>query len=125
MTAMSFYARQTKEFCNNNYLLCENEYDLYKEWTQVIEARPRYINIMYGWITDKDEREWNDEENKFDEYSDNNRRQAFFLSHHQMLAYHQWLSYRPEEAALFKNFVVSKPVCTALIDMNMSLIEFS
>jgi hypothetical protein len=37
---------QFKELGNNKYLLCEDEYDLYKEWTQVIEARPRYINIM-------------------------------------------------------------------------------
>jgi hypothetical protein len=36
---------QFKELCYNNYMLCEDEYDLYKEWTQVIEARPRYINI--------------------------------------------------------------------------------
>jgi hypothetical protein len=44
-------------------LLCEDEYDLYKEWTQVIEVRPRYINIIYGRIKDKDERAWNDDEN--------------------------------------------------------------
>jgi hypothetical protein len=47
---------QFKELCIKNYLLCKDEYDLYKEWTQVIEARPRYINIKYGQITDKDER---------------------------------------------------------------------
>jgi hypothetical protein len=107
---------QFKELCNNNYMLCKDEYDLYKEWTQVTEARPRYINILYGWINDKDEQVWNDDENRFDDSSDNDRRQAFFLAHHQMLAYHQWLSYRPEEAALFRNFEVSKPVCTASIN---------
>ncbi len=65
---------QFKELCDNNYFLCEGEYDQYKEWTQVIEARPRYINIMSGLITDKDEQAWNDDENQFDDYSDNNRR---------------------------------------------------
>ncbi len=45
---------QFKGLCNNNYMLCKDEYDLYKEWTQVIEARPRYKNIMYGRINDKD-----------------------------------------------------------------------
>jgi hypothetical protein len=40
----------------------------------------------------------------------------FFLAHHQMSSYHQWLSYCPEEAALFQNFEVSKPVCTAPIN---------
>jgi hypothetical protein len=33
-----------------------------------------------------------------------------------MLAHHQWLSYCSEEAALFWNFEVSKPVCTASIN---------
>jgi hypothetical protein len=47
------------------------------------------------------------------------------LHHQQMMAYHQWLSYRPEEAAQFQIFEVSKPVCSALINMKMSLIEFS
>jgi hypothetical protein len=107
---------QFKELCDNNYMLCKDEYDLYKEWTQVIEARPRYINIMYGRITDKDEQAWNDDKNQFDDYSDNNRRQEFFLAHHQMLAYHQWLFYRPDDATLFQNFKVSKPVCTASIN---------
>ncbi len=90
---MQAYMLQFKELCNNNYLLCEDEYDLYKEWTQEIDARPRYINIMYGWITDKDERAWNNYKNRFDVYSDNSRRQAFSLLHHQMLAYPQCLSY--------------------------------
>jgi hypothetical protein len=36
---------QFKELCNNNYMICKDEYDLYKEWTQVTEARPRYMNI--------------------------------------------------------------------------------
>jgi hypothetical protein len=54
---------QFKESCDNNYLLCKDEYDLYKEWTQVIEARPRYINTMYSWIADKDEQAWNDDRN--------------------------------------------------------------
>ncbi len=116
---------QFKELCDNNYLLCEDEYDLYEELPQVIKARPRYINIMYGRITDQDEQAWNNNKNWFDDYSDNNNRQIFFLSHYQMLAYHQWLSYCPEEAALFQNFKVSTPVCTASINMKMSLIEFS
>ncbi len=52
-------------------------------------------------------------------------RKAFFLAHHQMLAYHQWLSFCPEEAALFCNFKLSKSVCLASIIMKMSLKEFS
>jgi hypothetical protein len=107
---------QFNELCDNIYMLCEDEYHLYKEWTQVMQARPRYVSIMYSRITDEDKRAWNKEESRFDDSSDNNRRQAFFLAHHQMLAHHQWLSYHPEEATLFQNFEVSKPVCTASIN---------
>jgi hypothetical protein len=92
---------QLKELCDNNYMLCKDEYHLYNEWTQVMEGRPRYLSIMYGWITDEDEQAWNKDESQFDDSSDNNRWQAFFLAHHQILAHHQWLSYHPEEAALF------------------------
>jgi hypothetical protein len=107
---------QFKELHNNNYMLCKEEYHLYKEWTQVTEARPRYVSIMNGRITDKVKQAWNKDYNQFDDFSDNDRREAFFLAHHQMLAHHQWLSYCPEEATLFWNFKVSKPVCTASIN---------
>jgi hypothetical protein len=46
---------QFNKLCDNNYMLSKDEYHLYQEWTQVTEARPRYISIMYGWITDEDE----------------------------------------------------------------------
>ncbi len=75
-----------KELCDNNYMLCEDEYDLYKEWTQVTEAKPRYINIMYGPINDKHEQVWNNDANRFGDSSDNDHRQAFFLAHQQILA---------------------------------------
>jgi hypothetical protein len=42
---------QFKALCDNNYFLCKGEYHLYKEWAQVIKARPRYINIMSCLIT--------------------------------------------------------------------------
>jgi hypothetical protein len=80
---------------------------------------------MSGLITDKDEQAWNDDKNQFDNYSDNDCRQAFFLAFHQMLAYHQWLSFCQEETALFCNFEVRKSVCLALIIMKMSHKEFS
>jgi hypothetical protein len=80
---------------------------------------------MFGRITGEDDQASNNDENGFDDYSDNDRRQAFFLAHHQMLAYHQWLSYCPEEATLLQNFDATKPVCTASINVQKSLIEFS
>ncbi len=46
---------QFKALCDNNYFHCEGKCHLYKEWAQVIKAKPGYINIMSGLITDKDE----------------------------------------------------------------------
>jgi hypothetical protein len=80
---------------------------------------------MSSLITDKDEQAWNNDEDHFDDYLDGNRRQAFFLLHYQMLAYHQWLLFCPEEAALFHNFKVSKSVYLFSIMMKMSHQEFT
>jgi hypothetical protein len=54
---------QFKELYDNNCMLCKNEYDIYKEWTHVKDARLRYINIMYSWITDEDDQAWKYDEN--------------------------------------------------------------
>jgi hypothetical protein len=54
---------QFKELCDNNYMLCKDEYHLYNKWTRVTEGRPRYVSIMYGQITDKDKQAWNEDEN--------------------------------------------------------------
>jgi hypothetical protein len=43
---------------------------------------------MSGLIIDENEQAWSNDEDHFDDYSDNNCRQAFFLAHHQVLAYH-------------------------------------
>jgi hypothetical protein len=80
---------------------------------------------MSGLITDKDEQAWNNYVDHFDDYSDVDCRQAFFLVHHQMLAYHHWLSFYPEEAALVCKFEVSKAVCLFSIMMKMSHQDFT
>ncbi len=80
---------------------------------------------MSGLIIDKDKQAWNNDEDHFDGYSGDNCRQAFFLAHHQMLAYHHWLLFCPEEAALFCKFVVSKSVSLFLIMMKMFHQEFT
>jgi hypothetical protein len=73
----------------------------------VITTKPKYNAIMSKLITDKDEE---DEENHFNDGSDDNCRQAYFLVHHQLLAHHRWLSFCPQKAALFQQFKVSKLV---------------
>jgi hypothetical protein len=47
--------RQFKALCDNDYVPCRGEYYSYKEWAAVITVKPKYITIMSGLITDKDE----------------------------------------------------------------------
>jgi hypothetical protein len=85
--------RQFKALCDNDYFPCRGEYYLYKEWAAVIMTKPKYIDIIFGMITDKDEQARDNKDNHFENGLDNNCRQAFFLVHHQLLAYHHWLSF--------------------------------
>ncbi len=100
--------RQFKALCNNKYSLCRGEYHLYEEWEEVIMAKPNYISIMSGLITEEEEQEMNNKENHFDDGSDNDSSQAFFLVHHQLLVYYCWLLFCPEEAAIFQKSEVSQ-----------------
>jgi hypothetical protein len=95
--------RQIKALHDNDYYLCMNEYRLYKEWEELTRARP----IMDGLITEDDEQEMNDEENPYNDRVDKDCSRAFFLACHQLMAYHHWLLFCPEEAALFWRFKVS------------------
>ncbi len=94
--------RQFKALCDNCYYLCRDEYHLYEEWEHFTRARPRYIRIMEGLITENDEQEMNNEENHVNNAGDEDHNQAFFLVYHQLMAYHCWLLFCPEEAALFR-----------------------
>ncbi len=66
---------------------------------------------MDGLITEDDEQEMNNEENHYDNRADEEHSQAFFLAYHQLMAYHHWLSFCPEEAALFQRFEATHFVC--------------
>ncbi len=47
--------RQFKALCDDDYSLYRDEHHLYKEWEEVFRARPRYISIMSGLVTEEDE----------------------------------------------------------------------
>ncbi len=96
-----------KALCDSNYAPCRGEYYLYKEWVAVIMEKSKYIAIMFGVITDKDK---NDKEKHINDGLDHDCRQAHFLAHHQLLAHHCWLSFCPQEEALFQKFEISKLV---------------
>ncbi len=96
--------RQFKALCDNDYYLCRDEYHLYKEREELTRARPRYISIMDGLITEDNKREMHNKENPYNIGADECCSQAFFLLYHQLMAYLCWLSFRPKEAALFWRF---------------------
>ncbi len=93
--------RQFRALCNNGYYLFRDEYYLYKEWEELTRARPRYIIIMDGLITEDDEQDIYDKENPYNNRAYENCCQMFFLAYKQLMAYHCWLSFCPEEVALF------------------------
>ncbi len=47
--------RQFKALCGDDYPLCRDEYHLYKEWEEITRAKPRYISIMDGLVTEDEE----------------------------------------------------------------------
>ncbi len=103
--------RQFKALCDNCYYICRDEYHLYKEWDELTRARPRYVSIMDGLITENDEKEMNNKENHYNNRADEERSQAYFLAYHQLMVYHCWLLFCLEEAALFWRLKVSCFVC--------------
>jgi hypothetical protein len=103
--------RQFKALCDDGYPLCRDEYHLYEEWEERTRARPRYISIMDGLITEDDKQEMNNEENPYNKEAEEDCSQVFFLAYHQLIACHHWLSFCLEEAALFQRFKVSHFVC--------------
>ena len=71
--------RQFKALCDNGYYLCRDEYHLYKEWEELTRARPRYISIMDGLITEDGEQEMNKEENPHNDGVDKDHSQVLYL----------------------------------------------
>ncbi len=73
-------------------------------------AKAKYIDIMSRLIIDEDEGARDKEEIHFDYGLDKDCRQAYFLAHHQLLAFRCWLLFCPQEAAFFQQCEVSKLV---------------
>jgi hypothetical protein len=46
--------RQFKALYDDDNPLCYDEHDLYREWEEVFRARPKYISIMSGLVTEED-----------------------------------------------------------------------
>jgi hypothetical protein len=103
--------RRFKALCNDNYSLCYDDHHLYEEWEEVFRARPKYISIMSGLVTEEEEREMNGKENHVNDGLDEGCSQEFFLAYHQLVVYHCWLSFCLDEAALFQRFEVTQFLC--------------
>ncbi len=71
------------------------------------KSQERYICIKDGLISEGEVQEMNKEENFYDEGPYKERGRGFFLAHHQVVAYHRWLSSRPADLERFCEFEVS------------------
>jgi hypothetical protein len=97
--------------CNDDYSLCYDEHHISEEWKKVFRARPNYNSITSGLVTDEDKQKMNDKENQSGNGLDKDHSRVLFLAYHQLVAYHHWLLFCPDEAALFQRVKVSQFMC--------------
>ncbi len=92
--------------CNLSFDAVEGEYYLYKNWQFSFLGPPTYI-----WIRNDEE----DEESNYvgsDDGSwgggiESTGGREYFLAYHQWITYLEWLQFRPEDAARYRQFEVS------------------
>ncbi len=95
-----------EEMCKEG-LLGPGDYGLFKDWSAIDGSREAYIRIRDGLVLKGEIQEMNDEENFYNEGPYQARVCGFFLAYHQVVAYHQWLSFRPTDLELYHKFEVS------------------
>jgi hypothetical protein len=62
---------------------------------------------MYGLVSEGEIQEMNDEENYYNEGPYRACVREFFSAFHQVVAYHQWLSFRPTELERYRELELS------------------
>jgi hypothetical protein len=95
-----------KEMCKNGLLGLE-DYGLFEEWSAIVRSRDGYIRIRDGLVLEREIQEMNDKENFYDEGPYQARVHGFFLTYHQVVAYHWWLLFCPMDLECYCEFEVS------------------
>jgi hypothetical protein len=95
-----------QEMCKDG-LLGQGDYEIFKYWTAIDRSRDGYILTRDGLVWDGEIQEMNNEENFYNEGPYQACVHGFFLVYHQVVAYHQWLSFRLTEFERNLEFKVS------------------
>jgi hypothetical protein len=88
-------------------LLGLGDYGIFEDWSAINKSQEKYIRIKDGLVLEGEVQEMNDEEKFYNEGPYEERVCGFFLAYHQVVAFHCWLLFRPEEVERLHEFEVS------------------
>jgi hypothetical protein len=95
-----------QEMCKDG-LLGPGDYGIFKDWLDIDRSQDGYIRIRDGLVLEGEIQEMNNEENFYNEGPYQARVRGFSLAYHQLVAYCQWLLFRPMELERYRKFEVS------------------
>ncbi len=95
-----------KNLCKDG-LLDPGDYVIFADWSAINKSQEKYIRIKDGLILEGEVQDMNDEDFFYNEGPYKERVCGFFLAHHQVVAYHCWLSSCPADLERFCEFEVS------------------
>ncbi len=98
--------KRFEEMCKDG-LLGPGDYVIFKDWLAINRSRDEYIRIRDGLVLEGEVQEMNNEENFYEKEPYKARVCAFFLAHHQVCAYCQWLLFHPMDLERYHKFKVS------------------
>jgi hypothetical protein len=83
------------------------DYVIFEDWSAVGKSRDGYLRIRDWLVLEGEVQEMKNDENFYDEELHKARVCAFFLTYHQVRAYHWWLSFHPMDLEHYPKFKVS------------------
>jgi hypothetical protein len=98
--------RKFKNLCKDG-LLGPGDYGIFEDWLDIDKSQERYICIKDGLVSQVEVQVMNDEENFYNDGPYKERACGFYLSYHQVVAYHHWLLFCPADLEHFCEFEVS------------------
>jgi hypothetical protein len=115
---------RVQEMCED-WLLGTGDYGIFEDWSAIDRSRDGYIRIRDGLVSEGEIQEMNDKEIFYDKGPKKARVHGFFLAYHQVVAYHQWLSFRPTKLGRYLKFKVNlvRVMCLACSFIFLILME--
>jgi hypothetical protein len=98
--------RRFKNLCEDG-LLGPGDYGIFEDWSAINKLQEKYIRIKDGLISEGEVQDMNDEESFYDKGPYEERVCGFFLTYHQVVAYHCWLLFCPADLERLREFEVS------------------